>query len=265
LVVVESTGGWERALVKELANRAIPFAVVNPRRVRDFAKGVGALAKTDRIDAGVVAWYGEAVKPEAQSLPSEAEERLRDLVARREQVLKMKTAETNRLKLGQSEIIRESCRMHIAVLDESLSKLTAEIEQHVESTPEFRRRHRLLDSARGVGIITIAVLLAYLPELGELDRRRIASLVGVAPFNVDSGSYQGRRRIWGGRSRVRRALYMAALAAIRHDNEVIRPFYERLVGRGKAKKVALVAAMRKLLVTLNAMLRDDAMWRQEVA
>ncbi len=264
-VVVESTGGWEKALVQELAAHKIPFAVVNPRRVRDFARAVGALAKTDRIDSDVIAWYGEAVEPEAQSLPTEAEERLRDLVARREQLVKMKTAETNRLKLAQSELIRESCRCHIVVLAESLSTLKAQIEEHIESTSELRRRHRVLDSARGVGVITIAVLLAYLPEIGQIDGKRIASLVGVAPFNDDSGRYQGHRRIWGGRARVRRALYMATLAAIRHDNSVIRPFYERLVGRGKAKKVALVAAMRKLLVILNAMMRDEASWRQAVA
>lgn len=265
LVVLEATGGWEKPLVRELAAHDIPFAVVNPRRVRDFAKGVGALAKTDRIDAGVLSWFGEAVKPAAQSLPSEAEEKLRDLVVRREQLLKMRTAEKNRAKLAQSELIRQSCERHIEVLDGSLLELKAEIEQHIQTTPSFRKRYRTLDSAHGVGLMTIAVLLAYLPELGQLDRRRIAALVGVAPFNDDSGRYQGRRRIWGGRSRVRRALYMATLAAIRHNNPVIRPFYDRLVGRGKAKKVALVAAMRKLLVILNAMARDDATWQQEAA
>jgi transposase len=258
-VVLEATGGLERGASAALAVAGLPVAVVNPRQVRDFAKATGRLAKTDALDAAVLAHFAEAVRPAVRPLPDAAAQALAELVTRRQQLVEMLTAERNRLG-SLTGGRRERAQAHVAWLRQELADLEAELAEAIEASPAWRAREVLLRTAPGVGPVLARTLVAELPELGTLDRKRLAALVGVAPFNRDSGAFRGRRRVWGGRARVRAALYMGALVATR-CNPLIRAFYRRLLAAGKPKKVALVACMHKLLTILNAMLRSQTAWR----
>jgi len=259
LVVVEATGGYQAALVASLAIEKLPTAVVNPRQVRDFAKATGQLAKTDAIDADVLAHFGEVLRPEPKPLPDEQTLALEALITRRRQVVEMITAEKNRLAQSHKSL-RAGIKSHINFLQRELSDIHRDLDGMLRQSPVWREQEDLLRTAKGVGRMTVATLFAELPELGKLDRKQIAALVGVAPFNRDSGPYRGKRKIWGGRASVRATLYMAALVASRH-NPTIRAFYERLCAAGKPKKLALTACMRKLLTILNAMARTNTAWR----
>ena len=259
LVVLEATGGYQAALVASLAIAKVATAVVNPRQVRDFAKATGRLAKTDTIDAEVLAHFAEVIRPEPRPFVDEQTLALEALVMRRRQVIEMITAEKNRLAQSHKSL-RSTIKAHINFLQRELQDTNRELDGMLRKTPMWREHEDLLRTAKGVGRMTIATLFADLPELGTLDNKRIAALVGVAPFNRDSGTHRGKRMIWGGRASVRAALYMAALVASRH-NPVIRAFYESLCAAGKPKKVALVACMRKLLTILNAMIRTKSPWR----
>lgn len=259
LVAVEASGGYERAVVVEGCVAGLPMAVANPTRVRRFAQGVGILAKTDRIDAGVIAHFASVARPPIRKIQDEQQEYLSELVGRRRQLIEMLTAERNRLHTSAPSV-HSFIQEHIAWLKAEVNKLDQEMERLIQNAKSWSRKAVILDSVPGVGSVTIATLLADLPELGTLNRRQIAALVGLAPFNKDSGPKRGKRRIFGGRAAVRRALYMATLVAVRY-NPVIRRFYERLRRRGKEAKVALTACMRKLLVILNTMIGRDETWR----
>lgn len=261
LIVLEATGGFEIAVAAALGSAGLPLAVVNPRQIRDFARATGKLAKTDMLDAAAIAHFAEAIRPEARPLPEPKAQELGELVARRRQVIEMIVAERNRTRLLQSARLRQRIDRHIAALQKELTEIETDLDKGIRSTPVWRENEDLLKSMPGVGNATARTLLADLPELGTLRRREIAALVGVAPFNRDSGTMRGRRTTWGGRANVRAALYMAALVASRH-NPVIAAFYRRLIKVGKPPKVALTACMRKLLVMLNAILRDRMPWRQ---
>lgn len=258
LVVLEATGGIELPLVGALAAAGLPVVVVNPRQVREFARATGRLAKTDAIDAQVLARFAEAVRPALRPLPDAATQQLGGLVARRRQVIEMLTAEKNRLQTAAA--VRGHIKEHILWLERSLSDLDRELGQVIHSSDIWRAQDNLLQSAPGVGPVLSTTLLAELPELGSLNRKEIAALVGVAPLNRDSGTLRGRRTVWGGRPQVRAVLYMAALVATRR-NPIIRAFYQHLLAAGKPKKVALTACMRKLLTILNAMVRHHSSWR----
>lgn len=254
LIVVESTGGLETALITELYAAGLPFALVHPGRVRDFARSIGLLAKTDKLDARLLAHFAEAIKPPITRLPGEAEQYLNALMLRRRQLLDMLVDENNHLASTRLSL-RPKVEAHLAWLQAELADLDQQIEDQIQQIPHFREKEAILRSAKGVGPVLCAKLLSGLPELGQLNRKKIAALVGVAPFNDDSGRKRGKRRIQGGREDVRHVLYMASLAAAR-SNPVIKPFYQRLLRQGKLKKVALVACMRKFLTILNAMIRD---------
>ena len=261
LVVLEATGGMEMPVVGALVIVQLPTAVVNPRQVREFARATGRLAKTDAIDAQVLAQFGEAVRPELRPFPDAATQELSALLARRRQLVGMLTAEKNRLRTA-AKAVRADVQEHIRWLERRLSDLDGQLAQSIRSSPSWRELDNLLKSTPGVGPVLSVTLLAELPELGTLGRKEIAALVGVAPLNWDSGHLRGKRRVWGGRSSVRAALYMAALVAARR-NPVLRAFYERLVEAGKPKKVALTACMHKLLTILNAMIRHRTPWSVE--
>ena len=264
LVLLEATGGLELPLVAALAAAALPVVVVNPRQVRDFAKATGTLAKTDTLDAGVLAHFADAVRPEVRPLKDAETQVLNSLTARRHQVMTMLVSEKNRLGTASGAVspraVSPRIEAHIAWLEQELSDLDKGLRQTLRQSPVWREKDDLLRTVPGVGPQLSLTLLAHLPELGTLDRKQIAALVGVAPYNRDSGTRRGKRAVWGGRSRVRAVLYMGALVASRH-NPAIRDFYQRLLAAGKPKKVALVASMRKLLVTLNAMLKHGYPWR----
>jgi transposase len=259
LIVLEATGGLQVDLAATLAAVGLPVAVVNPRQVRDFARSTGRLAKTDALDARLLAQFAEAIRPQSRPLPDAQRQALTALVVRRRQVVEMLTAERNRLSSAR-RTTHERILAHIHWLEEELRHLDEDIQQMVRSSPVWREQQDLVRSVPGVGPVTACTLLAELPELGALDRKEIAALVGVAPFNRDSGFWRGRRMIWGGRASVRNVLYMAAITAMRF-NPMIRDFYERLVAAGKPKKVALVACMHKLLTVLNAIVRARTPWR----
>ncbi len=258
LVVLEATGGFENRLVAELAAAKLPLAVTNPRRVRSFARSTGKLAKTDKLDARLLAHFGAGIRPEPRALPTEQEERLAALLTRRRQIVDMLTVEKNRLHTVPAAM-HGDLQEHIDWLSEKLAKLDTEIDQFIRGSRLWSEKASLLKSVPGVGRITTSTLLAMLPELGTLNRQEIAALVGVAPLNRDSGRKTGRRHVYGGRASVRTVLYMAALSASRHNPKIQR-FYEHLIQQGKEKKVALTACMRKLLVILNAMLRSKQPW-----
>lgn len=258
LVVLEATGGYELRLVAELAAAHQPVAVTNPRRVRAFARSTGQYAKTDKLDARLLARFGAVLRPEPRPLPTEAEDHLTALLTRRQQLIEMLTVEKNR-RPTLRPTMRADLDEHLAFLTERLKKLEAEIDEFIQGTPLWKDKDELLQSVPGVGRVTACTLVAQLPELGTLDRQAIAALVGVAPVNKDSGRKTGKRHIYGGRAPVRSTLYMAALSATKH-NPTIKRFYERLLARGKEKKVALTACMRKLLVILNAILRSKRAW-----
>jgi transposase len=254
LVVLEATGGWELPLVAALAAAGLPVAVVNPRQVRDFARATGRLAKTDRIDAKVLAHFAQAVQPRPRPLPQGQAQELLAFLARRQQLIQMLTAEKNRLRTAPLPL-RQRLQTHIRWLEPEL----AAMDQHLGKL--VREKEDLLQGIPGIGPVVSLTLLADLPELGTLSHKQLAALVGVAPLNWDSGTLRGKRKVWGGRARVRAALYMATLVATRH-NGVIKAFYQRLCAAGKAKKVALTACCRKLLSILNAMLRDKTSWQE---
>ncbi len=258
LVVMEATGGLELPLAYELTASDVPMSVVNPRKVRDFARSVGQLAKTDALDARTLARFAEATTPEPRPLPDDATRELRAMVARRRQISEMLTQERNRLRTATAQV-RPHLESHIQWLQDSLDSLDKEMAQWLASRPDWQAKDDLLRSTPGVGPVLSSTLLAELPELGELHRGQIAALVGVAPFNRDSGSLRGKRSVWGGRRQVRNPLYMAALVATRH-NPHIKEFYARLCHAGKPKKVALTACMRKLIVILNSMLKHGQTW-----
>lgn len=263
LVVLEASGGLEMPLVGSLAAVGLPTAVVNPRQVRDFAKATGKLAKTDAIDAKVLAHFAEAIKPSARPLPDEQSRILEATLQRRRQVIEMLTAERNRLE-NAPKPLSERIAAHILWLEQELANLDGQLEQAIRQSPLWREKEDLLRSVPGVGPVMATTLLADLPELGQLNRKQIAALVGVAPLNRDSGALRGKRTIWGGRAKVRAALYMAIISAIRY-NPIIKSFYGRLLVAGKVKKVAIVACMRKLLTILNAMMKDHTCWAQRYA
>ena len=260
LVVVEATGGLERTLTVAFEQAGIAGAVVNPRQVRDFARAAGLLAKTDRLDAYALALYGERLRPVPRPPRSAADHALAALVLRRRQLAQLVEAERNRARRTDEPAVLASLEAHLGWLQTALAELEELIDARLARHPVWQERAALLASVPGVGKVTVSTLLALLPELGQLDRRAIAALVGVAPFARDSGLMKGRRTIWGGRRQVRAVLYMAALVAVRH-NRALRAFYLRLVAAGKAKKLALTAAMRKLVVILNALVRDGQPWR----
>ncbi len=258
LVVLEATGGVEMTLAGELAASGLHVAVVNPRQVRNFARATGKLAKTDALDAQVLAHFAEAMRPASRPLPDSDTRELAALVARRRQLVEMITAEKNRLRTAARRI-RPKVEEHIRWLEENLAELDRDLGDFIRSSPIWRDKDELLRSAPGVGPVLSMTLLSGLPELGTLNRGEIAALVGVAPFNRDSGTMRGKRKVWGGRPQVRAALYMAALVATRF-NPVLRDFYQRLCMAGKPKKVALTACMRKLLTILNHMVRQNRHW-----
>ncbi len=261
LVVLEATGGYERTVTAALAVAGVPVAVVNPRQVRDFAKATGTLAKTDTLDADALAHFADAVRPEPRALPEAAAQALDALLVRRRQLVNMLVAEKNRLQAAMAPV-RDRVARHITWLEQELADLDDDLDHTIRTSPVWREHDQLLRSVPGVGRVVATTLLAELPELGMLTRQQIAALVGVAPLNRDSGTVRGRRAVWGGRARVREALYMATLVATRH-NAVIRAFYARLCTAGKAKKVALIACMRKLLTILNALLKQRTMWNAD--
>jgi transposase len=260
VVVLEATGGYEVPVAAALAAAGLPVAIVNPRQVRDFARATGRLAKTDALDAETLARFGEAVRPAVRPLPDEQTQVLGELVVRRRQLVEMLAAESNRHRQARAPQVRHRIGTHLEWLRAALRDLERELREAVRGTPIWRAREELLRSVPGIGDVTAQTLIAELPELGQLDRRQIAALVGVAPLNRDSGSLRGRRMIGGGRATVRAVLYMAAITAIRL-NPVIAAQYRRLIAAGRPAKVALVAAMRKLLVVVNAMVRDGRRWQ----
>jgi transposase len=259
LVVLEATGGFERTVLGALAAAGLPVVVLNPRQVRDFARATGTLAKTDRIDAAILARFAEAVRPAPKPLPDREIRALQAIVSRRRQLLGMLTAENNRLSLAAKPVAKR-IKVHIRWLEKELSRTERDLEAVIESSPALSENEALLRSVPGVGPVLARTLLAGVPELGTLTHKRVAALVGVAPLNRDSGTVRGHRSVWGGRAEVRGALYMGALVAARR-NAVVKEFYERLLAAGKPKKVALVACMRKLLSILNAVLKHRTPWR----
>lgn len=263
LIVLEATGGYETPLAAALATAGLPVVVANPRQVRDFAKATGQLAKTDRIDAHVLALFAERVRPPVRPLPDEALRMLDALLTRRRQLLEMLVAERNRLAHALPPV-KKDIQKHIRWLERRLSDVDSDLDRAVQESPVWRAKENLLRSVPGIGPVVSRTLIADLPELGALNRKQVAALVGVAPLAKDSGTLRGRRLVWGGRAPVRAALYMGALIASRH-NPVIRDFYQRLVAAGKPKKVALVACMRKLLTILNAMVRTNTRWGERYA
>lgn len=260
LIVLEATGGYEMAVVAALASAGLPVAVVNPRQIRDFARATGQLAKTDRLDAAVNARFAEAVQPAARPLPSAEAQAWGELIARRRQLVDMLGAERNRHGQVRDRRLRRRIGVHVEWLKKAIAEVERDVNDTIRLSPVWREKDELLTSVPGIGDVTAQTLIADVPELGGLTRRRIAALIGVAPLSRDSGTRRGRRMIAGGRPAVRRVLYMAALVAVRY-NPVIAAFYARLTAAGRPKKVALVAAMRKLLTILNAILRDERPWQ----
>ena len=259
LIVLESTGGLETLAVSILSAQQYPVVVVNARQVRDFAKATGKLAKTDKIDAAVIAEFGRALRPQVRPLKDEHAQLLTALNARRKQIVDMLVAEKNRLHRAPLPN-RKNIQAHIRWLEKNLTDINKDIRKTIRKTPLWREKDDILQSFKGIGPATSASLLSDLPELGHIESKKIAALVGVAPFNCDSGRYRGRRRVWGGRSQLRRILYMATLSAVR-TNPVINCFYHRLRQAGKSHKVAMTACMRKILVILNAMIKNQTFWQ----
>ncbi len=261
LVVLEATGGLEMPLAAALSELNILLAIVNPRQARDFAKATGKLAKTDRIDARILARFAQAVRPEARPIPDAKRREIKAILSRRRQLVEMRTMEKNRLHATRVPKVRSSIEQIIASLTRQLNGINDDLDQAIKASEAWRVTDDLLKTVPGVGRVLASTLIIELPELGALNRKEIAALVGVAPLNRDSGIYRGKRRIWGGRATVRTALYMSALVATRH-NPVIKEYYQRLLAKGKPQKVALTACMRKLLLILNVMIRDHTRWGQ---
>ena len=263
-IIVEATGGWETRLVAELGAAGLPVVVVNPRQVRDFAKATGRLAKTDRLDAEILAQFGAVLHPPVRPLPDGPQRELQALVARRRQLVAMQTQERNRRQQVWSEVVVAQIDHHLTLLGEQLAQLDRDIAARLQDHPVWKARARLLRSIPGVGPVLTATLIAQLPELGQATAKEIAALAGVAPYNRDSGQWRGKRAVWGGRRSLRAALYMATLVSTRH-NPVLRACYERLLAAGKAKKVALTACMRKLLTICNAIIKSNTPWQAPIA
>jgi transposase len=264
LIVVEATGGFERPLVAALLEAGLPVALVNPRQVRDFAKALGRLAKTDRLDAELLALFAQLTQPRILEKAPEKQAELDHLVTRRRQLVDMRTAESNRLEMVPAKFSTQAIRKHLQFLDKHIKATEAEIAKLLQSDDDWKARAELLGSVPGVGAVTAATLIADLPELGRLNRQEITSLVGLAPFNRDSAKFKGKRSIWGGRGTVRSVLYMAALTA-RNFNPVIRAFAKRLQAAGKPFKVMMTACMRKLLVILNTLAKNNSRWINKIS
>jgi transposase len=262
VVVMEATGGYEAPLAVALSVAGVPVAVMNPRLIRDFAKAAGKLAKTDRLDAEVIALFAEKMEPEARPLPDEATRELAALVDRRKQLSDMIVAEGNRLAAANSTKVRTDIQEHITWLKRRLKDADKDLYDRMRKSPLWKVTAKLLRTAPGIGPVNSFVLISMLPELGKVSGREAAALVGVAPYNCDSGTHKGKRKIWGGRADVRTALYMGTIACIQHS-PTIGAVYARLIAKGKPKKVAIIACMRKLLVRLNAMMRDHQPWIEE--
>jgi transposase len=255
---MEATGGFEMSLAAALGETGIPAAIVNPRQVRDYARSTGKLAKTDAIDAQILADFAAAVHPEPRPLADVQTRELKDILARRRQLNEMITAEKNRLQRAR-RVLRDHIKAHIAWMEKEMLDMDTALKQFIEESPIWREKDNLFQSVPGIGPVISTTLVVELPELGILNRKQIAALVGVAPFNRDSGKMRGKRKVWGGRASVRAALYMGTLVATRF-NPVIRRFYQRLIAAGKTKKVAITACMRKLLIILNAMIKHLTPW-----
>lgn len=260
IIILEATGHFEMPLAAALQTSRLPVVIVNPRQVRDFARATGVLAKTDSIDARILALFGLQIKPEVRLLPDQKVRDMGSLLSRRRQLIEMLTSEHNRI-LQANGTIRPGIEMHIRWLEKAISSINDDLDNGIRNSPSWREKDDLLKSVPGIGKVVSTTLLIELPELGQLNRRKIAALVGVAPLNRDSGTMRGKRTVWGGRAKLRAVLYMAALVGVQH-NPVIASFYERLLKAGKAKKVALVACMRKLLTILNAMIRSNTVWQK---
>ncbi len=258
-IVVEASGGYEQIMVTELGAASLPIVVVNPTRVRNFARAQGQLAKTDQIDARMIAAFAQAIRPEVRPLGTEEQQLIKALVTRRRQLIDMQTAEKNRRTTINPEL-RPRLEKHLDWLETELAEIEDDLNDWIDQNVQWREKRASLESVPGVGKVTSFTLLAELPELGTLSRQKIAALVGLAPFNRDSGRFRGRRHIFGGRSDVRSVLYMTALSGIRY-NPILKTFYDRLIAKGKLPKVALTACMRKLLTILNAIIRDEATWQ----
>jgi transposase len=258
VVLLEATGGYETRIVAALIHAKLPVVLMNPRQVRDFARATGTLAKTDRIDAEVMAHFAEAIRPEPRLLPDEEHKELAALMSRRSQLIEMIVMEKNRLHTT-TRTVKDHIRVHLEQLQAQVREVDGQIDQFIIQSPLLKRKVEVVTSAPGVGPTISRALMSHLPELGHISNKKISALVGVAPFNSDSGNHRGKRIIWGGRNQVRSILYMGALVATRH-NPVIREFYQRLLATGKDKKVALTACMRKLITILNAMVRSDKLW-----
>lgn len=263
-IILEATGGYEVEIAAALSDAGLPVCVINPRQSRDFARATGELAKTDRVDARVLAEFGRALRPPVRPLPEESARHLREIMERRGQILETLLAEKNRLQRTKSKTVRGSLRSHIRYLERQLKTMEDALSDQIKASPAWKEDVDLLTTVPGVGPLTAANLTILLPEIGTMGRRQIAKLVGVAPLSRDSGLRRGSRSIWGGRAQVRKTLYMSTLVATRY-NPVIAALYNRLVERGKPKKVAIVACMRKLLIIGNAMIRDRTAWTPELA
>jgi len=260
LILLEASGGFETLAAASLRQAELPAQIINPRQVRRFANSTGRLAKTDKIDAGVLAHFAEVLKPPLRPWPEAQQQELAALMTRRRQLVEMVVMEKNRLSTAWSPKVRKSLQVHLHSLQEQLKELEQDLDDFIRRSPLYLEKDQLLQSVPGVGALTSQSLMAWLPELGTLNRKQIAALVGVAPFNRDSGQMRGRRTVWGGRKQVRPSLYMATIAACRF-NPAIQNFYQRLLQAGKRKKVAITACMRKLLTILNAVLKHQQPWR----
>jgi transposase len=264
LVVMESTGGYEIALACELQVAGLAVAVVNPRRIRDFARAIGQIAKTDKIDAKVIAQFASMVEPDAREVMDDKARQLKSLVARKDQLINIRVAESNRMEHAVDKNIAHSIKAILKVIERQIADIDRQIAGHINHDEQLRCKADIVDSAPGIGSTTASMLVTLLPEIGTLNRRQIAALVGVAPMNRDSGVFRGKRMTGGGRGRVRSGLFMPTLVAIRH-NPVIRKFYRRLLSMGKKKMTAIIAAMRKLLTILNTMVAKNEFWNPKIA
>ena len=263
LIVLEATGGMEIDVAVQLTQAGLDVAVINPRQARDFAKATGQLAKTDAIDARVLAHFADAIRPEVRQISDESSRQLEDLVVRRRQISDMITAEKNRRR-GKTNSVKASIDRHIEWLEEQLKEIESQISSAITINEDWQQKMKLLTSVPGIGEVVAVTLISSLPELGQISHKSISYLVGVAPLNKDSGQFRGKRRIWGGRAKIRCVLYMATLVAVRF-NPLIKAFYERLISKGKLKKVALTACMHKLLIVLNAMMKSSHAWQPQIA
>lgn len=261
LVVMESTGGYEKSVAQAVAKENISVAIVNPRQIRDFAKALGRLAKTDRIDAEVIAIFAEKIQPKENVACNENQQKLAENSARRRQLIDMITMEKNRLDKASKEM-KKSIQHVIKLLQKELEKINQSLEKYIQNDSEYTRKDNLLKTIKGIGSVVSAGIIADLPELGKLSAKEVSALAGLAPLNRDSGSLRGKRTIWGGRASIRRTLYMGTLVATRHNTK-IKKFYQRLCAAGKLKKVAITACMHKLLIIMNAMIKNDQPWRVE--